>query len=249
MNQYIKTGIYRDVLAYKMIPPCKSLLDIGCGNGRFILNFDKAEKRYACDLNEEFIEKLKNKKISIKFVKMTDPTTLPFADSSMHVVTALEVLEHVFEKNKFLREIHRVLKKNGTLIISVPHKGPTSFIDWGNIKYFFPKFHKFLIILIKGKMYFQKKYTSGLFGDMDPRLKIHQHFTVNEIKKLLNGMFRIEMVTRYGFFVPLLLPLRDLYQLLFRKKSTFFAKLILCDAKLFKGLFGYGMIIKATKIK
>lgn len=46
---------------------------------------------------------------------------LPFETSSADVVRVWNVLEHVKDLNACLKEIHRVLKPDGILIISVPH--------------------------------------------------------------------------------------------------------------------------------
>lgn len=44
-----------------------------------------------------------------------------FIDNKFDCVTALEVLEHIYNTKRFLSEIHRVLKPNGYLILSVPN--------------------------------------------------------------------------------------------------------------------------------
>jgi len=44
----------------------------------------------------------------------------PFPDASFDTVLSLETLEHVPEPNRFLSEVHRVLKKPGQLIMSLP---------------------------------------------------------------------------------------------------------------------------------
>jgi SAM-dependent methyltransferase len=45
---------------------------------------------------------------------------LPIREGAADTVTALSVLEHLREPGIFLRECHRILKKNGHIIISVP---------------------------------------------------------------------------------------------------------------------------------
>lgn len=49
---------------------------------------------------------------------------LPFPDESFDVVIISEVLEHLHEDDRALREISRVLKTGGTLAASVPREGP-----------------------------------------------------------------------------------------------------------------------------
>ena len=46
--------------------------------------------------------------------------TLPYPDNSFDNVLCTEVLEHVREPKSFLLDLHRVLRSNGTLILTVP---------------------------------------------------------------------------------------------------------------------------------
>lgn len=47
-------------------------------------------------------------------------TALPFADASLDVVSAFDVVEHVADDVGLLRELHRVLRPGGRLLVSVP---------------------------------------------------------------------------------------------------------------------------------
>lgn len=49
---------------------------------------------------------------------------LPFADSTFDCVIISEVLEHLYEDDRALSEISRVLKAGGVLAASVPREGP-----------------------------------------------------------------------------------------------------------------------------
>lgn len=46
---------------------------------------------------------------------------LPFDDNYFDTVYLGEIIEHVWEPKKLLEEVHRVLKKEGVLIIDTPH--------------------------------------------------------------------------------------------------------------------------------
>jgi SAM-dependent methyltransferase len=54
----------------------------------------------------------------------SDATALPLADGSVDMVLSLELLEHVPEPAAVLREIARVLKPGGTVMLSVPSAVP-----------------------------------------------------------------------------------------------------------------------------
>jgi len=57
-----------------------------------------------------------NRLKNVKFHIMS-PTYLMFPSDSFHVVTMIEVLEHIFDYTLALREAYRVLKPNGVLFI------------------------------------------------------------------------------------------------------------------------------------
>jgi SAM-dependent methyltransferase len=46
---------------------------------------------------------------------------LPFKDESFDSIFCSQVLEHLFDPKRALKEIYRILKKDGYLILSVPH--------------------------------------------------------------------------------------------------------------------------------
>lgn len=54
-------------------------------------------------------------------VTAADLAALPHADESFDVVLCSEVLEHVDDADDALRELHRVLRPGGRLLVSVPH--------------------------------------------------------------------------------------------------------------------------------
>ncbi|MBT4192079.1 MAG: class I SAM-dependent methyltransferase [Candidatus Diapherotrites archaeon] len=70
----------------------------------------------------EFIgtDLIKGKNVDV----VADVRKLPFKKNEFDYVLCFSVLEHVFETEKALSEMHRCLKKNGTLIVSVPFLYP-----------------------------------------------------------------------------------------------------------------------------
>ncbi len=59
-------------------------------------------------------------------VHRIDGTTLPFPDQSLDVVVIVDFLEHIETDRAFARELARVLKPGGTLIVNVPNLKPGS---------------------------------------------------------------------------------------------------------------------------
>ncbi len=57
-------------------------------------------------------------------LSVSDITCLPFEDASFDLVICSEVLEHIPDEKTAVREIIRVLKPGGTLVVSVPRYFP-----------------------------------------------------------------------------------------------------------------------------
>jgi ubiquinone/menaquinone biosynthesis C-methylase UbiE len=51
-----------------------------------------------------------------------DALNLPFKDESFDIVTAFEVIEHLYDPQKALGEIRRILKMDGIALISTPRR-------------------------------------------------------------------------------------------------------------------------------
>jgi len=62
------------------------------------------------------------KKNPLKKIELlrSEGSNLPIKDNIVDVILCLETLEHVFNINKVINEIYRILKKDGIFIFSVP---------------------------------------------------------------------------------------------------------------------------------
>jgi|Deesub1362A_J573_1020465.scaffolds.fasta_scaffold00052_92 ubiquinone/menaquinone biosynthesis C-methylase UbiE len=98
-------------------------LDIGCGDGKFTMLMSKscgAEDVYGVDISEKGVEMAR--KNGVKAFKVdVDEEELPFDDNYFDVVTALEVIEHLFDPDHFLEEVYKVLKADGVFVLSTPN--------------------------------------------------------------------------------------------------------------------------------
>lgn len=105
----------------------KVLLDFGCGNGAQTIEFlSTGCKIIAVDIDYNdlciFKENLKSQVDSIILLQYGG-SLLPIQSNSVDVVVSYEVIEHVSDESFALREMYRVLKPHGDLVISVPNKG------------------------------------------------------------------------------------------------------------------------------
>lgn len=99
----------------------KDILEIGCGNGhgtKLIQKYFNPKKITAIDLDEKMIEKAKKgtKDISVTF-QVADAAKLPFASSSFDAVFDFGIIHHIPNWKDCLKELGRVLKPGGQLIL------------------------------------------------------------------------------------------------------------------------------------
>lgn len=97
------------------------MLDVGCGNGEFTALFESPERElYGVDLVENNVKLAIKKGINAKKCDLNNEK-LPFKDKEFDILLCSEVIEHIFDTERFAGELKRVLKDGGALIISVPN--------------------------------------------------------------------------------------------------------------------------------
>lgn len=230
VNKYQKT--IRDVeweSIVKYIPLNSKFLDVGCGTG-YILK--KAFIERDCDIigidpspySAGVDRKLNNDtKIEddIKILKGYGEK-MSFTSKSFDVVYLSHVFEHVNDQNQFLKEIKRVLKDDGILIIGMP----TSTMAWLHlissimftthiriIKYMFGKFNiiknahnlKFIHMIFPPS---HSNNTKTVWFDI-------KHYKVGNWAKIISTEFKV-----VNTIFPALYPYPDYIQLFKLKKSS-----------------------------
>lgn len=110
----------------KLIEPTEGkVLDIGSADGMFtktILDKSGAKEIIGIDVLKECVDwanKHWKKEKRLNF-KLGNAHKLKFRARTFDAVFALEVMEHITEPDEAIKEMKRVLKKNGYLIILVP---------------------------------------------------------------------------------------------------------------------------------
>jgi len=94
-----------------------TILDVGCGTGKNMEELSQYGNVWGIDVSEEALSFCKKR--GIAQITKGEIEHLPFNDDTFDVVCALDVLEHVND-GLSVREIKRVLKDNGFIIITVP---------------------------------------------------------------------------------------------------------------------------------
>jgi SAM-dependent methyltransferase len=103
------------------------LLDVGCGDGAFtrVLSMGFSEC-HGIDVQDDYLEEFKAQTIAEPKNKFTiqkmDAAKMSFPNAFFDVVVSIETLEHVPNLEASAKEIVRVLKPGGQLLITVPNR-------------------------------------------------------------------------------------------------------------------------------
>ena len=91
------------------------LLDVGCGSGQFLYEMKQLNLRpHGIEIGDFDESEDLN-------IKNTTLLNAKYKDNYFDLITMNHVLEHVHNPTQTLKEIHRILKVNGTFIIGIPN--------------------------------------------------------------------------------------------------------------------------------
>lgn len=126
-GQFILSRRHR--LASPWLPwPRQHLVDVGCGNGAQTLEFSENFDRLSgIDINEEYLgefqREITRRGLGARVrTAASEGAAIPVDDHSADCVMSFTVLEHVPDQMASLREMHRILRPGGRLILTVPNR-------------------------------------------------------------------------------------------------------------------------------
>ena len=118
----------------------ESVLDVGCNNGKLVNYLDSIGKKVAgIDIDEKLISEAKNKFRGLEF-KTASAESLPYGDNSFDTCVAWNVLEHLENDEKGLRELLRVSEHN--VIITIPKEDDISIPSCVTYRHYIDPTHK-----------------------------------------------------------------------------------------------------------
>ena len=126
-------------------PDGSSILDLGCGTGysSLLLSYEKFDVT-GVDVSFLFLGEISKRRSANLNLLVADAADLPFRSESFDAVSSFMMIEHIFHVGKTLREMLRVVKKGGYIVIVSPNllspihslKALWRFLIWGKIKDF-----------------------------------------------------------------------------------------------------------------
>ena len=108
--------ILRNVYIFKLNG---RFLDIGCAYGFLVRTASKRFEAFGIDVSKFAIRE------SMKYcrgrIARASGSHLPFKDNSFDIVTIIDTLEHILQLNLCLKDIVRILRKDGILFLQLPN--------------------------------------------------------------------------------------------------------------------------------
>lgn len=156
----------------------RDVLEMGCGSGFASQLFAEAGARVtAVDLTDWAIDTTRQRMRAFGLdatVQQADGERLPFADASFDIVFSWGVIHHTTDMDQALRELIRVLRPGGELVLMVYHRHSLFYA-------FYKGFQRFLPVARRLGLHFEGARAGETEG------LIARHFTRDELKRKLEG--------------------------------------------------------------
>jgi len=119
---------YQEILHLAALSSNALIMDIGSGGGEALWQVDAKDTVYLpVDLSDRNLKNIRKLSKSNTCPVNGDTYHLPFVNDTIDVIIMSEVVEHLGEPLKALKETARVLKPGGKLVVSVPYKEQISY--------------------------------------------------------------------------------------------------------------------------
>jgi SAM-dependent methyltransferase len=100
------------------LSPGARILDAGCGSGRNMVELAPFGAITGLELADASVARARSRGVGEVVQGTLD--AMPFEDDSFELAVCLDVIEHLDDDRRALRELRRVVRKGGTLLVTVP---------------------------------------------------------------------------------------------------------------------------------
>ncbi|RLI90265.1 MAG: ubiquinone biosynthesis protein UbiE [Candidatus Altiarchaeales archaeon] len=121
-------GRYADRLEKRLVlrfaEPKKGekVLDVGCGTGTYGLEFSKMGLDVTClDMSKRMLDIARKKSRDMNTI-LGNAREIPFKDNTFDLIVGITLIEFLDEPERAIKEMKRVLKREGRLILGVLNK-------------------------------------------------------------------------------------------------------------------------------
>jgi len=110
--------VIRAELARLPLPPSAEVLDAGCGSGRTLQELAGLGRVSGIELSPEAAAVARGRgSFDVRIGRLEE---LPWEDGTFELITCLDVIEHTPDDRVTLRELRRVTRPGGWLLVTVP---------------------------------------------------------------------------------------------------------------------------------
>ena len=102
------------------------IIDFGCGNGKILEEIRKINskaKLIGLDVSETALQRAKKDLPSIEFYKINDGEKFPLNNGCVDFIFSSEVIEHIYDVENALKEVARILRPGGKILLTTPYHG------------------------------------------------------------------------------------------------------------------------------
>jgi SAM-dependent methyltransferase len=166
----LKQEKFRRITSLLDDPAGRTSLDIGADNGviSYLLR-RRGGRWYSADLDERAVESIRQ--LVREDVYRLDGARTPFPDETFDQVVVVDYLEHIADDAGFARELRRILRPGGRVIINVPHVKPRSLVN-------------------------RVRHAIGLTDEWHGHLR--PGYTLEDLRRLLGPAFEVERAITYS---------------------------------------------------
>ena len=138
------------------------ILDIGCGSGVQIrtLGLENPNLIIGMDINRNALLYAKKKEFSQCEFIIADAQQLPFRDQTIDKIICAEIIEHLNKPEQLIAESQRVLREDGSIIVSTPNENSI----WGLYEFLWDAFGR-------GRNYGETHLRFFSIGDLETHFK------------------------------------------------------------------------------